>query len=157
MARVSVLLLVGWLAVPSWSSSQGPATATSGREQTPQTTETPQATENSETSASRSQAVPYSLDSIERGKTLFERHCTECHGPDGKAHMDVIADATDLTAPDRWYSGTERQEVFSSIRDGAGVSMPPYQAEFEDPQIWDLVNFTQSLWPEDRRPKLEKP
>lgn len=105
--------------------------------------------------ASDSDPVPFSRASIERGKILYQRHCTECHGPDGKARMDVIADATDLTSPELWYSGTEREQVFSSIRDGAGLSMPPYKAEFRDQQIWDLVNYTQSLWPEARRPKLE--
>lgn len=106
--------------------------------------------------SSASAEVPFSRASIERGKILYQRHCTECHGPDGKAEMDVIADATDLTSPELWYSGTERHEVFASIHDGAGLSMPPYEAEFEDQQIWDLVNFTQSLWPEAKRPELQE-
>ena len=77
-------------------------------------------------------------------------------GRDGRALIDVIADATDLTSPELWFSGTEREEVFSSIRDGAGESMPPYKTEFGGEQIWDLVNFTQSLWPEVKRPALRE-
>lgn len=99
--------------------------------------------------------VPFTEESIRRGRVLYQRHCTECHGADGKAQIDVIADATDLTQPRLWYSGTSEGEVFRSIRDGAGVSMPPYRTHFEsDEQIWDVVNFVRSLWPESMRPEL---
>jgi len=102
--------------------------------------------------------IPNSEESIKRGKVLFARMCTECHGPDGKALMDVIADATDLTAPKMWLSGTTEGEVFRSIRDGAGVSMPPYKTLLRNEQdMWHLVNFVRSLWPAAQRPKLEKP
>ena len=102
--------------------------------------------------------VPYSKRSISRGKQIYIRYCTECHGPDGKALIDVIANATDLTSPKRWYSGTTEGEVFRSIRDGAGVSMPPYKMQFKkDEDMWHLVNFVRSLWPKDLRPELQDP
>jgi mono/diheme cytochrome c family protein len=106
--------------------------------------------------AAETRPVRFTRESIARGKVLYARHCTECHGRDGRALMDVISDATDLTSPRLWFSGTDREEVFDSIRDGAGESMPPYSAEFDDSQIWDLVNFTQSLWPEADRPPLQE-
>ncbi len=70
--------------------------------------------------------VPFSKESIKRGKTLYARNCTECHGTDGKSQVDAIADATDLTNPKAWKSGTSEVEIFRSIRDGAGDSMPPF-------------------------------
>ena len=95
--------------------------------------------------------------SIDRGKMLYARLCTECHGPDGKALMDVVADATDLTAPKLWYSGTTEGEVFRSIRNGAGESMPPFSFHIKrDEDIWHLVNYTRSLWPESKRPRLQE-
>ena len=101
--------------------------------------------------------VAYTKKSIGRGKVLYVRMCTECHGPDGKAEMDVIADATDLTAPKLWYSGTTEGEVFRSIRNGAGETMPPFSFHIKrDEDIWHLVNYTRSLWPESKRPQLQE-
>lgn len=101
--------------------------------------------------------VAYTKKSIGRGKMLYARMCTECHGPDGKAQMDVVADATDLTAPKLWYSGTTEGEVFRSIRDGAGESMPPFSFNIRrDEDFWHLVNYTRSLWPESERPQLQE-
>lgn len=100
--------------------------------------------------------VPFSTSSIARGRTLFLRDCKECHGADGKSQVDVVANATDLTEPKYWTSGTTEGEVFRSIRDGAGDAMPPFQEKIEDEKdIWHMVNFIRSLWPEPARPKLQ--
>ena len=99
--------------------------------------------------------IPYSKASIVRGRILFIRDCTECHGNDGKSQVDVIANATDLTEPKLWTSGTTEGEVFRSIRDGAGEAMPPFADKIEkEDDMWHLVNFIRSLWPEPMRPKL---
>ena len=34
--------------------------------------------------------VHYSKKSIDAGRAQFRRSCTECHGPDGKAMVDVV-------------------------------------------------------------------
>lgn len=99
--------------------------------------------------------ILFTKKSIGRGRMIFKRMCVECHGPDGKGQMDVIADASDLTVPKRYYNGTAVGEVYASIRDGAGESMPAFleQLQQED-DLWHLVNFVQSLWPEKLRPQL---
>jgi len=99
--------------------------------------------------------VPYTKESIARGKVLYRRDCTECHGADGKSQVDVIANATDLTDPEYWASGISEGEVYRSIRDGAGDAMPPFKdkvSKHED--LWDMTNYVRSLWPESARPKL---
>ena len=98
--------------------------------------------------------VPFTKSSISRGRTLFMQYCTGCHGNDGKAKIDVIADATDLTEPKLWKSGTSEGEIFRSIRDGAGLNMPPYKNQIRKEDLWHLVNFIRSLWNESLRPKL---
>jgi len=99
--------------------------------------------------------VPFTKGSMTRGRTLFARSCTACHGADGKATVDVVADATDLTDPKLWRSGTSEGEIFRSIRDGAGDTMPPFKSQIQkEEDIWHLVNFIRSLWPEPMRPKL---
>ena len=100
--------------------------------------------------------VPYTKSSIDRGRTLFNNDCTACHGPDGKAQVDVVADATNLTDPSLWKSGVSDGEIFRSIRDGAGLTMPPYKSLIrKEEDMWHLVNFIRSLWPEAQRPKLQ--
>ncbi len=99
--------------------------------------------------------VPYSIDSITKGRTLFMRDCTACHGQDGRSQLDVIANATDLTEPKLWRHGTSEGEIFRSIRDGAGDNMPAFKSQIrQEEDLWHLVNFIRSLWPEPMRPKL---
>lgn len=93
-------------------------------------------------------ANPQSLDdgSVARGAQLFQQFCTECHGRDGRAQVDVISDATDLTDPEAYYSGSSEQEIFNSIANGAGVAMPAWRTQLgADNAIWDVVNFILSL------------
>ena len=57
-------------------------------------------------------------------------------------------DPTDLTDPSVWKNGTAEGLVFRSIRDGAGLAMPPFKAEVTAAEdLWHLVNFVRSLWP----------
>jgi mono/diheme cytochrome c family protein len=98
---------------------------------------------------------PYTKKSIAQGRNLFLRYCAACHGPDGKAQVDVVADATDLTSPKLYKSGTTDGEIFRSIRDGAGETMPPFQTQItNEKDLWHLVNYIRSLWPEGSRPAL---
>jgi mono/diheme cytochrome c family protein len=117
----------------------------------------PAATEPSQaTEPSRLQnPVPYSRSSIQRGRVLYVRHCPICHGADGKALIELVANATDLTAPERWRYGTSDGEIFRSIRDGVGVDMPPYATYIKnEDDLWHLVNFMRSIGPASMRPEL---
>jgi len=101
--------------------------------------------------------IPFTKKSITRGRTLFMGTCTACHGMDGKAQVDVVADATDLTSPKLWRNGTTEGEIFKSIRDGAGTGMPPFKFQIhQDEDLWNLVNYIRSLWPESARPQLQE-
>jgi mono/diheme cytochrome c family protein len=101
--------------------------------------------------------VPYSKKSIDQGRTVFLQNCTGCHGQDGKAEAAIIADATDLTNPSGYKDGTTEGEIYRSIRDGAGDQMPPFKTQLDkEEDLWNLVNFVRSLWPEGQRPKLQE-
>lgn len=92
---------------------------------------------------------PEDAEAIERGARLFQQYCTECHGRDGRAQVDVISDATDLTLPAYYYSGSSDQDIFNSIANGAGVAMPAWRAQLgSDAAIWDLVYYIKTLWAE---------
>ena len=86
---------------------------------------------------------------VQRGGQLFQQYCTECHGRDGRAQVDVISDASNLTLPADYYNGSTDQDLFNSIANGAGVAMPGWrQAVGSDEAVWDLVHFVKSLWAE---------
>ncbi|MEE4145395.1 MAG: cytochrome c [Halieaceae bacterium] len=92
---------------------------------------------------------PADAAAVERGARLFQQYCTECHGRDGRAQLDVIADATDLTMPVDYYSGYSDQDIYNSIANGAGVAMPAWRPVVgSDAAVWDLVYFVKSLWAE---------
>jgi mono/diheme cytochrome c family protein len=94
--------------------------------------------------------------SIDRGRVIFLQNCTSCHGENGKAEGSLIADATDLTTPSLYKSGTSEGEIFRSIRDGAGDQMPAFKSQLaSEGDIWNLVNFIRSLWPESMRPPVQ--
>ncbi len=100
--------------------------------------------------------VPYAKSSIDHGRVTFMQNCTSCHGEDGKAQGSLIADATDLTTPSLYKSGTTDGEIFRSIRDGAGDQMPAFKSQLDsETDIWNLVNFIHSLWPASMRPALQ--
>jgi len=94
--------------------------------------------------------------SISRGRTLYlTSGCVACHGNDGKAMIEVVANATDLTNPSVYKNGILEGEIFRSIRDGAGVAMPPFKAQIShEEDIWQLVNFVRSLWPAAQKPAV---
>jgi mono/diheme cytochrome c family protein len=100
--------------------------------------------------------VAYSKKSINGGRLIFMQNCTSCHGENGKAEGSLIADATDLTTPSLYKSGTTEGEIFRSIRDGAGDQMPAFGSQLGgETDVWNLVNFIRSLWPESMRPPLQ--
>ncbi len=100
--------------------------------------------------------VPYAKTSIGLGKRLFLQNCTGCHGDDGKAELAVVAEATDLTQPKGYKDGTAEGELFRNIRDGAGSQMPPFKDTLNEQEIWNLVNFVRSLWPDAMRPAIQE-
>lgn len=118
---------------------------------------TPPQTEPAIDYAKLENPVPFTKKSIARGKRFFVQMCSECHGRDGKALIDFIADAMDLTVPQYWKHGSTPGEMYRSIRDGAGVGMPPYKMLIRrEEDMWHVVNFVQSLWPSSMRPRLQE-
>jgi cytochrome c oxidase cbb3-type subunit 3 len=97
--------------------------------------------------------VPYTPESITRGKTYFLQNCQSCHDEDGKARSAAVAIAADLTAPERWKFGRGDAQLFATIHNGAAEAMPPFASDLKNEQIWDIVNFIRSIGPETMQPK----
>jgi mono/diheme cytochrome c family protein len=100
--------------------------------------------------------IPYSRESVARGRIVYLQNCQDCHGDDGKAQGSAIAVAPDLTDPSGWKFTKSDSDIFSNIKNGAGDNMPPFGPlgpDLKDGQIWDLVNYIRSLGPESLRPR----
>jgi len=102
--------------------------------------------------------LPYTRKSIDRGRDVFLRNCASCHDRDGKAYHGremTITHPANLTEPESWLHGSKPGEIFTNIHEGTKDEMPPFKDQLKDGEIWDLVNFIRSIWPEAIRPKLE--
>ncbi len=100
--------------------------------------------------------TPYTEAAVKRGRTHYLRHCQICHGFDGRALENIDFEATDLTDPERWRFGTTDGDLFRSTKFGAGLDMPPFEAELDDTEIWELVHYLRSLGPEEYRAAAEQ-
>jgi mono/diheme cytochrome c family protein len=110
-------------------------------------------------SAAADGPLPNTRKSIAQGKQYYLTSCVECHDQDGKGlnRRDFSGTApADLTDPDAWQHGTSPAQISSSIRDGTKQDMPPFKGKLSDQQIWHIVNYVRSLWPEAKRPAIEE-
>ncbi len=83
--------------------------------------------------------VPMTEQSIQAGKTVFEKYCVACHGKDARGGI-----GPDL-ADEQWTHGPSDGEIFHVISDGvAGTSMKEFKDVLSEEMRWDLVNYIRS-------------
>jgi mono/diheme cytochrome c family protein len=91
--------------------------------------------------------IPRSVQSIERGRQLFEKNCAVCHGDrghgDGPAAAGLPQRPDDLgrIAPPPFFPDGV---VAYRIANGVGM-MPAFKSALNEMEIWDLLNFIRSL------------
>jgi mono/diheme cytochrome c family protein len=95
--------------------------------------------------------VASSPESIEAGKTLYDKQCAGCHGDTGKGDgamgEELNPKPANLTDAD-WKHGSSDGEIFTVIRDGVkNTGMKPYARKMTAHQMWDVVNFLRSIGP----------
>jgi cytochrome c oxidase cbb3-type subunit 3 len=81
-----------------------------------------------------------------RGRVVYVQHCASCHGPDGQALVEAVANATNLTRPDRYKFGHSEVELFQSVKAGAGTGMPAFGGVLKDADIRNVAAYVASLW-----------
>ena len=98
--------------------------------------------------------------SVTRGAGVYEQHCALCHGPQAQGHPDwqTPSDGAFAAAPPLNGTGNDwkrsRAELTAVIRNGARRKsdktevMPAWKGRLNERDIEDVVNWMQSLWPE---------
>lgn len=92
---------------------------------------------------------PVSADSasLARGKKLFQANCASCHGAQGKGDGPAGAALNPKPADLAAMAGQHPDGDFAwKIEHGRGA-MPAWKGTLSEAQIWDTVNFIQSLAP----------
>ncbi len=96
--------------------------------------------------------LAYSQSAAAVGRSHYLINCQQCHDADGRALANIDYIAADLTAPDTWYYGTSPLNIFYSIKNGAGLEMPPFNDSLSDEVIWQIVAHVLNIGPEVSRP-----
>ena len=97
----------------------------------------------------RGNPVPADGASRERGRKLFEANCASCHGLTGRGNGPIAARLETLPADLAAMAGQHPDGDFAwKIANGRGP-MPAWKGVLKDTEIWDLVNYIQSLGKSD--------
>lgn len=89
-----------------------------------------------------------------RGKDLFDKHCSGCHGASG----DGAGLAKDFLAPSAADLTTRylpREEVFRVLFMGSEGSAMPSFSELTEKDLWALAQYTHELGKDVRKPALK--
>ena len=89
---------------------------------------------------------------LKQGARLYEKHCADCHGPDGAGVPRVYPPLPDNAN----LQSADASSTLRIILDGAQTvttprapnkgSMPGYAAKMTDQQIADVTNYIRNAW-----------
>jgi mono/diheme cytochrome c family protein len=103
-----------------------------------------------EKASKRKNPIPGNSASIQRGKDLFILNCASCHGKGAEGNGSAAAVLTPKPANLKKMSGTHPDgDLAWKIENGRGP-MPAWKNILSQDQIWDLVNYIQSLSASDK-------
>jgi mono/diheme cytochrome c family protein len=95
--------------------------------------------------ATRSNPIKKTFESISRGRTLYIRSCANCHGNDAQGDGPAATKLFPKPADLREMAGHHPDgDIAWKISHGRGV-MPAWKNMLGRNQLWDLVNYIQSL------------
>jgi len=94
---------------------------------------------------------------VGRGRRVFQRTCSGCHGPDGRGVMRLgLAKAPrDLTDP-QFHAQVTDEQLRSVIRTGKG-QMPAFGGLMGDADLADVIVFIRTLPPGAKGPPSPPP
>ncbi len=88
--------------------------------------------------------IEYTIDSLKRGRILYDNHCALCHAVDGSGFTDYVeflpVPPADLTTGVFRY-GSRDGDLFTIIRDGSENGMEAFNDKLSDDDMWHTVNY----------------
>ena len=146
--RAAVLGIV----VAGCASRATPPPATSPEPRAPAGGEAPVDWQVPPEEAARINPLTASPENLKKGRSLFSRHCTACHGSQGHGDGPVAQLwarlPKDLTNPERQARLTDG-EIFWKIstghRQGSDVIMPGLRSKLGTDDRWRIVHFVRTL------------
>ncbi len=93
--------------------------------------------------------IPFDATSVANGAALYEKHCTECHGVQGKGNgiksRTLSTKLPDLLTEPHTTEHTPG-DFYNWISYGmANTDMPGYADKLTEEERWDLVNYIHAL------------
>jgi mono/diheme cytochrome c family protein len=98
--------------------------------------------------------VPADAASLVHGDSLFHTYCTPCHGQRGEGAGPVVRKGF-MPPPPLTGSMTRARSdgyIYSYLRRGGLVAMPPYDFALRPHDAWDVVNYVRRLQAENPTP-----
>ncbi|MGB3714479.1 MAG: c-type cytochrome [Candidatus Promineifilaceae bacterium] len=83
------------------------------------------------------ESYPAGLPSAADGNTLYNEHCTSCHGEDGKGLLPNARDFGDVD----YMRGETPAEFYTVITEGRGDEMPAFGEVLSSDERWDVVFY----------------
>ncbi len=102
---------------------------------------------------------------VARGQALYGEHCARCHGANLEGQKGWETRRADGTVPappqnetGHTWQHSDRQ-IFDIVKLGGGIfskrgersEMPSYRDSLSDPDIWAVIAFIKSTWPQEVR------
>ncbi|WP_425053803.1 c-type cytochrome [Psychromarinibacter sp. S121] len=115
----------------------------------------------------QTEATPETFD-IVRGETLYAEYCAACHGADLEGQPDWRSPGPDgvLPAPPHdetghtWHHADSVLFDYTKLGGKAALArqgvdfesgMPGFDEQLSDAEIWDVIAYIKSTWPERQR------
>ena len=85
-----------------------------------------------------------------RGKELYGRYCTGCHGADGRGEAKTFRPNVGNLTVQGYLDQLSDEYLFAAIKQGGvavgkNAAMPAWDKQLDDGQIWDVVAFVRTL------------